>query len=233
MAVAALIGVGLATGAADWIADGRAQDALRQLVDQDRAVAIGAYFALTVVGCALLAVPGALFAIAGAALFGPLEGTLWCALAATVGAVGAFLAGRFFFRDAIRPRVMRCYPLRRWLFSGSRRNEVLTLAVTRLVPLFPFNLQNFAYGITDMPLSVYAGATFAFIIPGTALYAFGTAGVLDETHRALCLIVAMALLAIVVAAGVLLKRKAERVETAEAAGVAKAADAAEKVEERG
>lgn len=225
-----LIGVGLATGAVDWIADGRAQDALRQLVDQDRAVAIGAYFALTVVGCALLAVPGALFAIAGAALFGPLEGMLWCALAATVGAVGAFLAGRYFLRDAIRPRVMRCDPLRRWLFSGTRRNEVLTLAVTRLVPLFPFNLQNFAYGITDMPLSVYTGATFAFIIPGTALYAFGAAGVLDGTHRALFLIVAAVLLAAVVVAAVLLKRRAAVEEAAEAV---KAAAAAEKAEERG
>ena len=186
--------------------------------------------------------PGALFAIAGAVLFGPLEGTLWCSLAATVGAVGAFLAGRYFLRDAVRPRVMRCGPLRRWLFSGSRRNEVLTLAVTRLVPLFPFNLQNFAYGITDMPLSVYAGATFAFIIPGTALYAFGAAGVLDEASRALCwwvaplaylVGVAAALLAAVVAAGVLLRRKAEDVEAAEAAGATMTAESAEAVEERG
>ena len=195
-------------------------------------MAVAAYLALTVVGCALLAVPGALFAIAGAALFGPLEGTLWCSLAATVGAVGAFLAGRYFLRDAVRPRVMRCGPLRRWLLSGSRRNEVLTLAVTRLVPLFPFNLQNFAC-ITDMPLAVYTGATFAFIIPGTALYAFGAAGVLDEANRALCLGVAAALLAAVVAAGVLLRRKAEDVEAAEAAGATMTAESAEAVEERG
>ena len=89
------------------------------------------------------------------------------------------------------------------------------------------------YGITDMPLAVYAGATFAFIIPGTALYAFGAAGVLDEANRALCLGVAAALLAAVVAAGVLLSRKAEYVEAAEAAGATMTAESAEAVEERG
>ena len=146
-------------------------------------MAVAAYLALTIVGCALLAVPGALFAIAGAALFGPLEGTLWCSLAATVGAVGAFLAGRYFLRDAVRPRVMRCGPLRRWLFSGSRRNEVLTLAVTRLVPLFPFNLQNFAYGITDMPpfeAPHHTASTAALVGGGSGI---AVPGAITRAHR--------------------------------------------------
>ena len=40
--------------------------------------------------------------------------------------------------------------------------------ITRLVPLFPYNLQNFAYGVTDMPLKTYAAGSFLFMLPGTA-----------------------------------------------------------------
>lgn len=52
--------------------------------------------------------------------------------------------------------------------------------ITRLVPLFPYNLQNFAYGVTDMPLKTYAVGTFLFMLPGTAMYTFGTAGLADQ-----------------------------------------------------
>ena len=143
--IAVLVVVGCASGAAGFVTDGSAQAALQRLVTHNEALAVAAYCALVIAGCAVLAVPGAVYAVAAAALFGPLMGTVWCSLAATVGAVLAFLAGRFFLRDAVRPRVLRHDLLRRWLFSGSRRNEVATLAVTRLVPLFPFNVQNFAY----------------------------------------------------------------------------------------
>lgn len=84
---------------------------------------------------------------------------------------------------------------------------VATLAVTRLVPLFPFNVQNFAYGVTDMPLPVYALGTFAFIVPGTALYAYGAAGVLSADGRATYLAVAACLLvALAVCAAALSRR---------------------------
>ncbi len=205
--IAVLVVVGCASGAAGFVTDGSAQAALQRLVTHNEALAVAAYCALVIAGCAVLAVPGAVYAVAAAALFGPLMGTVWCSLAATVGAVLAFLAGRFFLRDAVRPRVLRHDLLRRWLFSGSRRNEVATLAVTRLVPLFPFNVQNFAYGVTDMPLPVYALGTFAFIVPGTALYAYGAAGVLSADGRATYLAVAACLLvALAVCAAALSRR---------------------------
>lgn len=199
----------------DWIVGGQAQDALQRLVERDRVAAIAAYLVLTAVGCALLALPGAFFAVVASALFGPFEGTLWCSLATAIGAIGSFLAGRYFLKDAVKPRVMRCAPLRRLLFSGSRRNELLTLAVTRLVPLFPFNLQNLAYGITDVSLSVYAGATFLFIVPGVALYAFGAAVVFDEDNRVICFGIAAALLVSLLVAGMLLRRRTRGAEAAE------------------
>lgn len=202
-----LVAVGVATGAAEAVASGELQAAIERLVEVNEPLAVAVYCVVTIVGCVLLALPGSLFAIAAAALFGPVVGTLWCSLAATAGAVLAFLAARFFLRDVVRPRAMRNKVIRRWLFEGSRRNELVTLAVTRLVPAFPFNLQNFAYGVTDMPLSVYTIGTFVFIIPGTALYAFGTAGVLNEEGRAAFLTTAVVLAVVVVAVGALLAHR--------------------------
>lgn len=195
------------TGAAEAVLSGEAQKTLERLVEVNEPLAVAAYCVLTIAGCVLLALPGSLFAIAAAALFGPVAGTVWCSLSATVAAVLSFVVARFFLRDTVRQRVMRNDIIRRWLFAGSRRNELVTLAVTRLVPAFPFNLQNFAYGVTDMPLSVYTVGTFLFIIPGTALYAFGTAGILDEERRFVFLVVTFVLAIIVVVLGVVLARR--------------------------
>ncbi len=204
--VIAAVVVGVVTGAAEAVTNGELQAAIEGLVKVNEPLAVGVYCIFTIVGCVLLALPGSLFAIAAAALFGPMMGTLWCSLSATVGAVLAFVTARFFLRDIVRPRVMRNKIIRRWLFEGSRRNELVTLAVTRLVPVFPFNLQNFAYGVTDMPLSVYTLGTFLFIIPGTALYAFGTAGILDEQGRVPFLVTTLVLAILVVAVGTVLAR---------------------------
>ena len=51
------------------------------------------------------------------------------------------------------------------------------------VPVFPFNLQNFAYGITDIRFSTYAIGSLIFMLPGTAMYAVGTAGLADKENR--------------------------------------------------
>lgn len=194
-------------GFSEKLVDGAVWTALHQLIERNMAAAVALYCVATVAGCVALALPGALFAVAAAVLFGPVMGTLWCVLAATVGAVLAFLAGRYFLRDAVRERAVRVDVLRRWLFSGSKRNEVVTLAVTRLVPLFPFNIQNFAYGATDMSLGTYTACTLVFMIPGTALYTFGTAGVLDADSRALYLGAACGIALVLAAAAIVLRRR--------------------------
>ncbi len=206
-AVAAVIALDAAFGLGARLADDATWVALRDVLEDNAAAAVVVFCLATVVGCVVLALPGAVFAVAAALLFGPFWGTVWCVASAWAGAVAAFLAGRYFLRDVVRERAVRNDLLRRWLFSGSLRNEVVTLAVTRLVPLFPFNVQNFAYGATDMSLATYAACTFAFMIPGTALYAYGAAGLLDAGNRAVYLGVAVVLAAALIVIGVVLKRR--------------------------
>lgn len=124
------------------------------------------YIVVMVIASVVLAVPGVTFAIIAGAIFGPWWGTLLCVLSATLGAIAAFLVGRFFLQDSLRDQIVKNRYINRLLFDKSTKNEMMVLMITRLVPLFPYNLQNFAYGITDISLGKYSLGTFVFMIPG-------------------------------------------------------------------
>ena len=180
---------------------------LRNALEDHFFLALLLYMAITTVGCVLLALPGVTFAIAAGLLFGPVWGTLSCALAATVGACAAFLAGRYFLKDAVKPMLERSPLLRRLLFEGAGKSDVYLLMVTRLVPLFPYNLQNFAYGVTDIRFSRYTLYSGLFMLPGTAIYTVAAAGVTDAEHRVSYLIFAVVLFVAVMLFSLFLKRR--------------------------
>lgn len=165
------------------------------------------YIGLTVVACVLLALPGVTFAILAAVLFGPWWGTLFCLIATTLGAIIAFIVGRFFLKDSIKPMVEKSALLKRLLFDEADRSDIVLLAITRLVPIFPYNIQNFAYGITDISLAHYSLYTFVFMIPGVALYTIGTAGFTSGGNRWLYFGIAAALLVLVMFLGWFIRRK--------------------------
>ena len=184
--------------------------ALREALEEHFFLALLLYMLLTAVGCVLLALPGVTFAIAAGLLFGPVWGTLACALAATAGACAAFLAGRYFLKDTVKPMLERSPLLRRLLFEGAGKSDVYLLMVTRLVPLFPYNLQNFAYGVTDIRFSRYTLYSGLFMLPGTAIYTVAAAGVTDAEHRVPYLIFAVVLFAAVMLLSLFLKRRVLR-----------------------
>lgn len=179
---------------------------LETVVQDNLALAILIYSGFTIVGCVVLALPGVTFAIAAGLLFGPFVGTICCSLATTIGAMLAFIAGRFFLKDSIKPVVMKNKYLKKWLFDESGKNEVFVLMITRLVPLFPYNLQNFAYGITDIRFSTYSICSLIFMLPGTAMYTVGTAGLADQENRLLYIGIAVFLAIAVMGLGAYLKK---------------------------
>lgn len=180
---------------------------LKNMIQDNLPGAIAIYMAVTIIGSVVLALPGVTFAILAGLIFGPVLGTVLCTVSATAGAVLAFLAGRFFLRDSIRPAAMKNKYLKKWLFDESGKNQLFVLMITRLVPLFPYNLQNFAYGVTDISFVTYTVGSFVFMIPGTAMYTVGTAGLADEGNRMLYIGVALAIAVVVVFAGIILKKK--------------------------
>lgn len=179
---------------------------LEAIVRENLLLAILVYIGVTIVGCVVLALPGVTFAITAGLLFGPLLGTICCSVATTIGAMLAFVAGRYFLKDSIKPMVMNNKYLKKWLFDESGKNEVFVLMITRLVPLFPYNLQNFAYGITDIQFRTYSICSLIFMLPGTAMYTVGTAGLADKENRMLYIGIAVFLAIAVLGVGAFLKK---------------------------
>ena len=115
----------------------------------------------------VLFLPGVLFTLAGGALFGPVLGTLYNLCGATIGATLAFLLARYLAGDWVTRHTGG--RLRR-LVDGVEREGWRFVAFVRLVPLFPFNLLNYALGLTRINLIQYVVATFICMAPAGAAY---------------------------------------------------------------
>ena len=95
IAAAVLIGNHL-LGWSGYLESAGLLEELRRMADESPAAAAAVYMAVTVVGSVVLALPGIAFAVLSGVLFGPVLGTIYCLAAATLGAMAAFLAGRYF-----------------------------------------------------------------------------------------------------------------------------------------
>jgi uncharacterized membrane protein YdjX (TVP38/TMEM64 family)/rhodanese-related sulfurtransferase/sulfur relay (sulfurtransferase) complex TusBCD TusD component (DsrE family) len=122
----------------------------------------------------VLFLPGSLLTLAGGALFGPVWGTLYSLTGATLGATLAFLVARYLAQEWVRQRTGG---ILKKLLDGVDAEGWKFVAFVRLVPLFPFNLLNYALGLTRIGLVAYIGASFVFMFPGALAYTYlGYAG---------------------------------------------------------
>lgn len=115
--------------------------------------------------------PGTPLSLLAGLVFGPVWGTLWTVIGATIGATLAFLIGRYAARGLVETWTADNEWVRK-LDEGVEKHGWRMLLITRLVPLFPFNLQNYAYGLTKIRLSTYMLLTAVCIIPGAAVFTF-------------------------------------------------------------
>lgn len=180
---------------------------IEEMVQQNLWQAMLIYLVVTIVGCVVLALPGATFALFAGILFGPWLGILLCLLATTLGASAAFLVGRFFLKDSFKPFAEKNRYLKKLLFDENPKSELVVLMITRLVPLFPYNLQNFAYGITDISFWKYTLYTFLFMFPGVSFFTIGAAGLTAKEGRIWYFAAAGVLCLLVIGVGCLIKKK--------------------------
>lgn len=118
--------------------------------------------------------PGSLLTLAGGALFGPVWGTLYNLTGATLGAALAFLIARYLAGDWVQAR---SGGILKRLVTGVEAEGWRFVAFTRLVPVFPFNLLNYALGLTRIPFLHYLIATSVCMAPGALAYTWlGYAG---------------------------------------------------------
>lgn len=132
-----------------------------------------AFVALYVIGTVLL-FPAALLSLAGGAIFGPVWGAVVDLIGATLGAAAAFLVARYLAADWVAARLSG--KLAR-LVAGVEAEGWRFVALMRLVPLIPFNLLNYALGLTRIGFLPYVLASAVCMIPGAIAYTWlGYAG---------------------------------------------------------
>jgi uncharacterized membrane protein YdjX (TVP38/TMEM64 family)/rhodanese-related sulfurtransferase len=149
----------------------------------------------------VLFLPGSVITLVGGALFGPVWGTLWNLTGATIGAALAFLIARYLGTDWV---ASRAGPRLKRLDDGVTSEGWRFVAFVRLVPLFPFNLLNYALGLTRIPFLAYVLATWVFMLPGAIAYTWlgyagrealaGGEGMIRNISIALALLAAVAFL---------------------------------------
>jgi uncharacterized membrane protein YdjX (TVP38/TMEM64 family) len=141
----------------------------------DRISALGpaapaAFIAIYVVACVMF-VPGSILTIGAGVLFGVVRGSIYVSIGATLGATAAFVLGRYLMRDWVARRIERNARFRA-IDDAVGREGWKIVALTRLSPVFPFNLLNYAFGLTNVSLLDYVAASWAGMIPGTVLYVY-------------------------------------------------------------
>jgi uncharacterized membrane protein YdjX (TVP38/TMEM64 family) len=119
---------------------------------------------------AIAFVPASLLTLAAGAIFGLARGVAYVFVAATLGAAGAFAVSRYLARGAVERRL-----------AGNARFAAIDRAVgeqgfkivflLRLSPVFPFNLLNYALGLTQVRFVDYFAASVG-MLPGTFLYVY-------------------------------------------------------------
>ena len=194
-------------GWSNYISDTKNLEFIKQIVNENILLAVSIYIILTIIGCVVLAIPGVTFAVFAGILFGPILGIFACLIATTLGASMAFIVGRFFLKDMIKPMLEKNKTLKKLLFSDNDKSDLLLLMITRMVPIFPYNLQNFAYGITDIGFWKYTIYTFIFMFPGVSFFTIGSSGLTAGEDKWIYFMIAGLLAVIVTFIGVIIQRK--------------------------
>src|SRR6059058_6055057 len=139
---------------------------------------VGLYVVATV-----LFVPGSVLTLGAGAVFGVVLGSVFVSISATLGATAAFLVGRYLARDAIARKIVKNEKFATIDRAVADEGWKIVL-LTRLSPVFPFTLLNYAFGLTRVKLSHYVLASWLGMIPGTVMYVYlGSLVNVGTAHR--------------------------------------------------
>ncbi len=128
------------------------------------------YVIMYIFSCVLF-LPGIPITILGAVAFGAIKGTILVSIGSTLGATASFLIARYAARSMVEGWIQKNERLKK-IDEGVRKHGWRMLMITRLVPIFPFNVQNYVYGITNISLWTYVFVSWICMLPGTIAYVF-------------------------------------------------------------
>ncbi|QZO10134.1 TVP38/TMEM64 family protein [Enterococcus raffinosus] len=153
-------------------------------------------FILLSVIVAVFLLPGQFLAIVGGLAYGGLIGGALTVIGASLGATLSFIIGKYVARGYIIQRFGND-PTFQKIEKGVRENGLSFLIFTRLVPIFPFAIQSYAYAMTPMSVKKFSLISFLTMMPASFIYAFMASEIVAKG-------VSMSLLLELTVAGVLL-----------------------------
>lgn len=114
--------------------------------------------------------PGSILTLGAGVVFGIVTGTVYVFVGATLGATLAFLIGRYLARGWVSKKI-ESHQKFAAIDRAVGREGLKIVLLTRLSPIFPFNLLNYAFGVTGVSLRDYCLGSIG-MIPGTILYVY-------------------------------------------------------------
>lgn len=130
----------------------------------------GVVFIAIYIIATLAFLPAAILTLGAGVIFGVIWGSLYVFIGATLGAVAAFLVGRYVAKGWVKEKISS-YKKFANIDQAVSKEGLKIVFLIRLSPLFPFNLLNYALGVTSVSLKDYFLASFG-MIPGTIMYVY-------------------------------------------------------------
>ena len=128
------------------------------------------FIGLYIIACVLL-LPGSLLTLGAGVVFGVIKGSWVVSVASTLGATCAFLVGRYLARDWVGDKIAS-HDKFRAIDEAVAAQGWKIVGLTRLSPVFPFNLLNYAFGLTQVKFKHYVIASWLGMLPGTIMYVY-------------------------------------------------------------
>ncbi len=149
------------------------QEMLRKALDW--IAGLGAWGPITFLILYVLAtvffIPGSVLTLGAGFLFGVIKGSILVSIASTLGATCAFLVGRYLARGWVSKKIEGNAKFKS-IDEAVAKEGWKIVGLTRLSPIFPFNLLNYAFGLTKVSLRDYFFASWIGMIPGTVMYVY-------------------------------------------------------------
>ncbi len=164
IAIAVLFTAALLLPVAEWMS------AAFAWIEANRTISWLVFIVMYILATVLL-LPGSILTLGAGFLFGLGYGFAIVSFSSVVGASCAFLIGRFFARDWVAGKLAGM-PRFAALDAAIAERGALIVLLTRLSPIFPFNLLNYSLGLTAVRFWTYVGVSWIGMIPGTVLYVY-------------------------------------------------------------
>jgi len=128
-------------------------------------------FALIYILACICLIPGSILTLGAGVIFGVVKGSLLVSVASTIGATLAFLVGRYVARSWVSRQIKGNAKFSD-IDNAVAKEGWKIVGLTRLSPVFPFSLLNYAYGLTKVSLRDYFFASWVGMVPGTVMYVY-------------------------------------------------------------